>query len=539
MNLRPYQTQAISGIQDKFRQGYKSVCLVLMMGLGKTIISCRIMQLIYEKKNRTLFLAHRTFLVTQVRDKLLRFNLPCGIIKSGFKEDRSQKIQVASIQTLKNRLLPPADVVIVDECHRAVSKEYLIVLNKYKEAGAKIIGLTATPFRTNSREGLDTIFDSHVNTIAVKEAVDKGYIVESKVFLAKKFVDTTGMKKSKGDFDEKELFIAFDNPEVYSHFIDRYHARIGNKKTLVFCVNKEHCRKTHEALTRAGYKGNYIISDTNEEERSLYLEMLVKGQYDYIVNCDVYSEGFDEPTIEAIALCFDTTSKNKYFQRAGRGNRPLPEDEGLPFEKRKKKFFTILDMAGNTDRFKWIEYPFEINLAPQTTKEKSGVAPIKSCPNSDCGFMMPAQLKKCPECGMEMIVTKSKKEIEQEEFVELDKKRMEVQKYMDLPSSGYGEIPSELLEAFGKAKGYKKGWCRHVLQARGEGRKKLVIRNYDQPDYHKQCNILAKGYFEKTYPIDAHTWEFIEETENREVNGKFVAGQVVFEYKLAEKEAII
>ncbi len=535
INLRPYQTEAISGIQKKFREGHKSVVLVLNCGGGKTIIASRMIQMALENKKRILFLAHREFLITQARDKLLKFGVNAGIIKSGFKEDRSQKVQIASIQTIKNRMLPPADIVIIDECHNAVSKEYLKVIEKYKQGNSYFVGLTATPYRTRASEALNIIFETFVNPITIKEMVDLGFICESKVFLAKKFVDTSNVKKSKGDFDQNELAKIFDVNDVYVNFIEAYHIHIGNKKTIIFCVNKEHCRKTHEALIKEGYKGNYVTDSTPSDERELYLKRLEKGEYDYVCNVFVFSEGLDVPQLEAVVLLYDSVSRIKYMQTAGRGCRLLPEDEHLPFEKRKKKFFTILDMAGNTKRFSWVEDFFPISLEPYP--KKSGVAPIKNCPS--CGFMLSAQLRKCPECGHEFEIKKSKKEIEQEEFVELDKKRMEVQKYMDLPSSRYGEIPSDLLEAFAKAKNFKRGWVRHVLQARGEGRKKVVIRNYDQPDYHKQCNILAKGYFEKAYPIDAHTWGFIEETENRTVDGKFMAGQVVFEYKLGEKETIL
>ncbi len=530
MQPRFYQVDTITGIQKKFREGVRYLLLVLYMGLGKTVCASMIVQKSVQNGKRVLFIAHRTFLIKQARDKFLKFGIQCGIIKAGFKEDRTQKVQIASIQTLMNRKLPLADIVIIDEAHRSCAKEYVKIIEEYKKANAFIIGMTATPFLTERRKGLDLVYQDYVNTITVKEGIEKGFIVESKVFLSKKFVDTSNIKKkSKGDFEEKELFKAFDFPECYENFINAYHIHIGNKKTIVFCVNKEHCRKTCESLITAGYRGNYIVAETSEEDRDLYMSRLLSGEYHFICNVSIFCEGFDMPELESIALNFDTESKSKYHQCAGRGGRILPEDEGVPFEKRKKKFFTILDVAGNTARHGWIEQEYQISLGPQITKEKSGIAPIRACPS--CGFMFAVQLKKCPECGCEVEVKKTKKEIEQEEFVELDKKRMEAQKYLDYGKDKWHLIPSDMLVEYAKAKGYKspRGWANYLLLERGEGIKKVVIRNYTEPDYFKQCAILRKGYFQKTYPIDAEVWQFIEETNK----------EVIFEYKLAEKETIL
>ena len=189
-------------------------------------------------------------------------------------------------------------------------------------------------------------------------------------------------------------------------------------------------------------------------------------------------------------------------------------------------------MAGNTARFGHLEMPFEISLAPQSTKTKSGIAPIRACPS--CGFMYPAQVKKCPECGLEVEFKKSKAEIEQEIFVELDKKKMEVQKYLGYGKDRWHEIPSDMLLLYAQAKAYPqaKGWVNHQLLARKEGgTKKVVIRNYtDQKTYFKHVGWLRKAYFSKPQlPIDAHVWQFVEETDK----------EVIFEYMLEPKETIL
>jgi superfamily II DNA or RNA helicase len=529
IQLRDYQSKTIEGVQSLFEKGVKSVLIILFMGLGKMVIAAKIIHMANAKNKRILFIAHRTFLIEEIMKKLEILGVKCGVIKAGFKEDRLQKVQIASIQTLGNRNLPMADVVIIDEAHHAISAEYMKVIEKYKASGAYIIGMTATYFLLSSKRGLCEVFDDYVNTIQVPEALEKGYLIESKVFHAKSLLDMSAVKKTAGDFNVTQMHKAFSTKNVEINLINKYHTHVGNKRAIVFCVNKDHCKEVSRALSEAGYKGSYVIAETSEEERLEKLAKLESGEYTYITNCQIYTEGFDSPLVEATVLVYETMSKAKYFQSASRAGRPLPGDINLPIDKKKKPFYTILDMGSNTHRFGCVEQPFDISLEPRG-KDKEGVAPLRDCPN--CGRMLAVQIRVCPECQFEMPVSpKTKKEIKEEEFVELNKKRMSVAPYLRLPANRYNEIPSDLLETFAKEKGFKqpKGWANHILLARGEGKKKVKILNYDEPDYHKQCAILRKGYFDKTYPIDSHVWQFIEETDK----------EAIFEYKLAKKETVL
>jgi hypothetical protein len=111
-----------------------------------TIIGCQIIRQAVEKRRRVLFLAHRRELIDQCAAKLDEAGvLHHGVILSGHAKARAPQapVQVASIQTLIRRELPLADLVIIDEAHRALAKSYQHLLANYPHA--KIIGLTATP----------------------------------------------------------------------------------------------------------------------------------------------------------------------------------------------------------------------------------------------------------------------------------------------------------------------------------------------------------------------------------------------------------
>ena len=142
VELRPYQTEALTRLRRSYRDGHRRLLLVAPTGSGKTVLAGALIRGAMARGTRVLYVAHRTELVDQPLRLLRSMGLPCGRIQSGHPEDRDAPIQVASIQTLAHRELPPAGLAIVDEAHRAVTGSY-DVLAHYPVH----LGLTATPWR--------------------------------------------------------------------------------------------------------------------------------------------------------------------------------------------------------------------------------------------------------------------------------------------------------------------------------------------------------------------------------------------------------
>ena len=107
-------------------------------------------------------MAHRRELIDQCSDKLRQFDVNHGVIMAGRSANIGARTQVASIQTFtirkENKFFnkPNADVIILDEAHRSVSKSFKDLIEEYPEA--YVIGLTATPVR-NDGKGLGGIYD--------------------------------------------------------------------------------------------------------------------------------------------------------------------------------------------------------------------------------------------------------------------------------------------------------------------------------------------------------------------------------------------
>jgi DNA repair protein RadD len=120
MILRDYQGVMVGEARNRMlTRVANAVILQMATGAGKTPTACEIIRLALEKGNSSLFLAHRTELLTQASDKLTAFGIPHGLIKAGRIGDMRHKVQVASVQTLVRRLdklnFTPS-LIVIDEC---------------------------------------------------------------------------------------------------------------------------------------------------------------------------------------------------------------------------------------------------------------------------------------------------------------------------------------------------------------------------------------------------------------------------------------
>lgn len=123
MQLRPYQQDAFEKLRHSLRTGHHRPLLVSPTGSGKTVLSAAIIKAAVEKDKRVLFLAPRRELIYQAANTFQAFGIDARIVMAGEAERNLGMVQVASKDTLyvrgikrRSMCLPPADLVISDEC---------------------------------------------------------------------------------------------------------------------------------------------------------------------------------------------------------------------------------------------------------------------------------------------------------------------------------------------------------------------------------------------------------------------------------------
>src|SRR5215468_7241347 len=168
IELYPFQQEAVADVERKVAEGVRRILIAAATGAGKTIIASEIIR--RHRLRTILFLAHRDELLTQARNKLRRFDITAGIIKSGRDRDARPQalVQVAGVQTLYWRAvrtdrmeMPPAGIVFGDEAHHVPARTYMSIIEQYPDS--IIIGLTATPCRSDGC-GLGSVFEAMIDT---------------------------------------------------------------------------------------------------------------------------------------------------------------------------------------------------------------------------------------------------------------------------------------------------------------------------------------------------------------------------------------
>ena len=392
--LRLYQKQFISDIYACIRAGSKRILGVAPTGSGKTIIASKIIADALTKKKRIFFIVHRDILIKQTYNKIKAFNFSdCGFIKSGWQENQDSNVQIASVQTLAARnwwQKIPADIVIIDEAH---INAYAAVVQRMMAQiypQAIYLALTGTPWRLCKHQSMGDIFDSLVQAPMPFELINQGFLVKPSYFsVAQADLDLVGTVG--GDFDEGQLALACDRPELLQQIVEDWKRYAWGRRTIGFTVNVQHAQNLANAFLASGIPAAYVSAKTPAKTTEHLYKQLESGELLLILSCMKLTEGFDVPGVSAIISGRPTLSKALFYQMLGRGLRLSPETG--------KTDCIILDFSANLDRHGFIEDLKSISLQPVKDKLEAE-APKKICPDSmgGCGAIIYASLIHCPNC---------------------------------------------------------------------------------------------------------------------------------------------
>ena len=178
--LRDYQNESIEKLNSAFSK-FDSVLLQMPTGTGKTTVFSQfiVQHLNSGEDNRVLILVHRKELVEQISNRLRQFGLDSGIIMSGHEANYDIRVQIASVQSLSRRSEIPWSIslIVVDETHHIKARTYMAILKMYKEYPFKLLGVTATPIRTNG-EGFSDVFDMLVSSYSIPKFISLNYLAK-------------------------------------------------------------------------------------------------------------------------------------------------------------------------------------------------------------------------------------------------------------------------------------------------------------------------------------------------------------------------
>lgn len=370
MNLRPYQSEMVARV---FSSSSRSSLIEAMTGLGKTVTFAEIAK---RWHGNVLVLVHREELADQAARTLESIaGEPVGIeMAARTTLDMPltpPRIVVASVQTLVaaggRRLEALAkrgfNLVIVDECHHAAARTWRRVLDKFPNA--RVLGVTATADRADE-QSLRSLFSEVLYRYTAHEAIDDGWLVPAmcqSVRIAG--LSYAGVRTTAGDLNGADLERVLTAERVPQGFAaGLVEAADAGHRVLAFCPSVA-CAETVCEIANRRQPGvaAFVSGQTSRLDREAIVRRFRDGDLKVLVNCSVFTEGFDVPHVSCIALCGATKSRAKYVQMVGRGLRTLPGlvDQYETAEARRaaiagsdKPHLLILDFAGDTGRHRMV-----------------------------------------------------------------------------------------------------------------------------------------------------------------------------------------
>lgn len=344
-----------------------------------------------HSQKRVLILAHRRELLKQISNTLKLFNIHHSVVAGGSRGVPRTAVTVASVFTVASRLKhwPAPDLIIGDEAHHFTpDSTWGKVVAAFPKA--RVLGVTATPERADGR-GLGLMFDNMVIGPTVSELTAMGFLSPVDVY-APPAPDLSKLKVRAGDYAIGELEKLMGESSVTGDAVQHYKELCAGKRAVAFCVSVKHAQQVAASFRLADVPSQSIDGSMDTTERDGLLADFAAGKIKVLTSCDLISEGFDLPTVEAAILLRPTKSMPLYLQQCGRAIRISPG----------KSLTVILDHANNTRVHGFIDDERDWVLSSDVARKKKPkdeeAETVRTCPKCFAAHRLePA----CPKCGHE------------------------------------------------------------------------------------------------------------------------------------------
>ncbi len=336
----------------------------------------------------TLVVAHRDELIEQIVEKMHVENptAKIGVEKAERRADEDADIVVATVQTLGDKRLAEfasrfgrrIALFVIDEAHHAAAPSYRAIVDRIfaLRSDAMIMGFTATPNRGDGVRLID-VFEKIVYEMDTRKAIDAGYLVPVKSFAIATTTNLDGVASRGGDFVIGALAAAVNTVDRNARIVASYKQHTAGMKALVFTASVEHARDVAEEFVANGVKAEWASGETPKAERERIVRDFRSGKTHVLVNCGLYLEGFDVPSVQVILNARPTKSTTLYTQITGRALRPVDDIANALshtgsaltrrelIEKSIKPAAIIIDLVDQAQRHALVTLPSLYGLPPQ------------------------------------------------------------------------------------------------------------------------------------------------------------------------------
>ena len=341
MILWPHQQFALDQLA---RSTSRRICLTAPTGGGKS----RIIEEIIRQGKRTTVLVNRVALVEQLGLGLSEVGIDFGMQASGYPENPTARVQIASIQTVGRRIqsgrssLDDAEIVILDEAHNETGPRCCEILDGYFEHGARLIGVTATPV------GIGHMFDELIQAGTTSQLRQCGALLHAETYAPDEPSAKSFKRQTKGILqfhDEvKEVWLKVVFGRVIEHYTKLNPEQLPS---ILFAPGVEESAWFCQQFNSAGFPWSHIDSKriiingevlpATAANRERLRDACERGETRGVSNRFVMREGVNWPFLAHGIFACTFGSVASYMQAGGRLLRNHPALDHV----------TIQDHGGN------------------------------------------------------------------------------------------------------------------------------------------------------------------------------------------------
>lgn len=332
---RPFQERLLEEISVSRLQGWHRNLLVSATGTGKTVMAAldyaRLRSIL--PRSRLLFIAHRQEILDQsqrtfqhaLRDPLFGEQWIGGRRPKHF-EHVFASVQSLNAADLENLAPDHFDVVIVDEFHHAAAPSYEAFLRYLQPS--ELLGLTATPERS---DGLSILswFDGRIAAeLRLWDAIDQNYLAPFLYYGVHDGLDLRDVPWRRGvGYAIDELTNRFTSTRAWGELVVKQFVEktcgFHRVRALGFCVSVRHAEYMASVFKSAGIPAIAISAQTSAAVRIESLLALDRGDVRIVFSVDLFNEGVDVPSVDALLMLRPTESGTLFLQQLGRGLRKM------------------------------------------------------------------------------------------------------------------------------------------------------------------------------------------------------------------------
>lgn len=376
-----HQKKAMEALDKINQEASYSTLVVLPTGGGKTYTaSMWLLKNAIDKKKKILWIAHRQMLLDQAAESFQKFaytevvphisSFCFRIVSGASSHDRTSDIRSSdnllivskdsigrNIERLDQWLKGEKELyLIVDEAHHSTAKTYRKVIDyvKAKIPNLKLIGLTATPFRTAEEEqGLlakiytDGIRNGRVvhGDVGITYQIGLKELINRQI-LAKPIFESFYTDEEYGDSLGADAWESIQHLDILPDdvaqqmadsaarnklIVETYKAKQDEYgQTILFAVNVIHAIQLTSLFKKAGIKADFIVSSVKDaitgvtisrEDNERKLDDYRNGKLQVLINVNILTEGVDLPKTKTVFLARPTVSSILMTQMVGRALR--------------------------------------------------------------------------------------------------------------------------------------------------------------------------------------------------------------------------